>query len=102
MLANSREPGLELLNQMAEAAARRAALQLCPPFQLTQCMMVELRPGLASAELKLESWAVRTDGRAVTISVFATAIRPEGPNRMAGTGRFTFSPLPTDRKDFPS
>ena len=107
MLPNSRKIGLELLERMAQAAAQRAALQLLRPFQLTHCVMVELRPGLAAEDVRLESWAVQGDARGVTISVFATAAVPAAmdqaaADRMAGTGRFTFATLPHTLKDLPA
>ena len=86
-----------MLGRMAEAASSRAVVQFGQPLRLTACVLFELRPGLEPDELTLECWPVRTDGPALTISVFASSRLPDGRDLMAGCGRFTFSTLP-DRK----
>lgn len=90
MLANTPASGLNLLARMAEAAAAKAHACLLKPIRLARCEAVELRDAFAGDNVTLESWSVRADGRAVTVSVFATVPR-DGGARMAGTGRFTFT-----------
>ena len=92
MLANTHQNGIDLLTQMADAAAAKADDRLPHSLCLSACDALELGAGAASTDLRLESWIVRETVEAITISVFAIAPLPDG-ERLAARGRFTFNTL---------
>lgn len=98
MLANTPADGLDILTRMATAAAERAAAQSTGALRLAGCDRLALTDGSVAADIDVESWAVEADRRKIVISVFATAPQDDGRRRMAGSARFTFTPLtPTGR-----
>ena len=97
MLSNAPD-GLDLLTAMAAAAAERASTQLVGAVRLARCESLELAEGFQAGDVDLESWAVDADRQAIVISVFATAPQAGGGRRMAGSGRFTFTTLISQRK----
>lgn len=96
MLSNAPN-GLDLLTAMATAAAERASAQLVGAVRLAKCESLELAQGFQPGDVDLESWTMDADRQAVVISVFATAPQEGGGRRMAGSGRFTFTTLISQR-----
>jgi hypothetical protein len=98
MLSNASANGLELLSLMAAKATQRATAQLHGSIRLAKCEALELAEGFQFEEIDLESWAVRADEKDAVIAVFATAPQKDGGRRLAGSGRFTFTALPRQRR----
>lgn len=98
MLSNAPISGLDLMALMADTAAAWALARLPGGVRLSACESFRLAEGFAVDDVEVESWAVVEDRQAVTVSVFATAPQQGGGRRMAGSGRFTFTTLPSERK----
>jgi hypothetical protein len=98
MLAVPAQQSREFFDSMLDVAAATAAARLSGAIRLARCEGVELRDGYSPSDVALECWPVTADHRAVVVVVFATAVRPDGGQNMAATGRFTFTNLTNTRK----
>lgn len=92
MLPSTPETGLNLMSMMAASALGRACAQLGGQVRLTCCEHFKLRRDVRDEGIAIENWIVAEDRRVITVSVFATASQEGGGQRMAGAGRFTFTP----------
>jgi hypothetical protein len=98
MLAMTPQQGREIVNAMLDAAAQTAAARLTGSIRLAACEGVELHEGYNLVDVALECWPVTADHQAIVVAVFATALRPDGGQNMAASGRFTFTTLTNTRK----
>lgn len=98
MLSNAPIKGLDLLAVMADTAALKAAAHLHGAIRLAKCDSFALDEGYLSQDVDLESWSVFADHQAIVVSVFAMAPKEDGGQRIAGSGRFTFTTLTHKRE----
>ena len=97
MLANTQPAGIDLLGQLADVAAVRAIDRLGRPIVLARCDEVAISSALIGRALRLEAWLVREDDRDATVAAFAMLHESCGMERIAASGRFTFSILPIEK-----
>jgi len=97
MLDRARSQDADLLGRLVEAATVRARTVLGGQPALVQCEAVRI-DGDSRDSLTFEAWCVREDGAAATITAFAIAHDDLRRERIAASGRFTFS-IPTSEKD---
>jgi hypothetical protein len=100
MLAVPPYPGRDIVDAMFDAAESAAAERLCLPIRFARCEGVEVREGYSLSDVAIECWSVRADHQAVVIAAFATALRPDGGQNMAASGRFTFTTLANTRESY--
>ena len=98
MISNRPEKGLDLLDAMVDAAARKASSHLAGTIRFAKCEAVQLNEGFSTPDVELETWPLFADHQAVVVSVFATAARDDGGRMTAATGRFTFTTLTHKRE----
>lgn len=91
MLARTQLAGTDTLTGLVTAAAARARGVLPGPLTLTACGDVAIDPSADALGLAVEAWLVRADAGAATIAAFAIARGASGGERIAASGRFTFS-----------
>jgi hypothetical protein len=101
MLANAQPAGIDVLGRLAEIAAMRAAGGVGRPIALTGCDQAGIDPRLARQDCRFEAWLVRESDRAAIVAAFATIRGPGGHDRIAASGRFTFSLLPIEKDPRP-
>lgn len=91
MLARTQLAGTYTLNSLVKAAAERAHSVLPGALVLTACDGVTFDQSADDTGLALEAWLVRADESTATMTAFAIARTPAGHERIAASGRFTFS-----------
>ena len=96
MLSRVQSQDTDVLGRLIEVAAARAGAVL-GELTLAGCEAVRIDAN-PRGTLAFEAWCVREDGTAVTIAAFAMAHDNLGRERIAASGRFTFS-IPTSEKD---
>lgn len=89
MLASALPQGADLLNRVVEAATARAWIALGDGLVLTGCDAIEI--GACEGDLTFEAWSVRQQPGCTTIAAYAMARDSFGRERIAASGRFTFS-----------
>lgn len=90
MTSNHIPQGFDLLTDMVSAATQSAADHLGGAVRLMHCHDIDIRQDTFGKTVDIESWPVRREAGAVTISVVATrAARPHGVS-LAGSARLVF------------
>ena len=97
MLSRAQSQDADVLGRLVEVAAARAHAVLGEWLTLAGCEAVRI-DGNPRGALAFEAWCVREDAAAATITAFAMAHDDRGRERIAASGRFTFS-IPTSEKD---
>lgn len=97
MLANAQPVGIDQLGQLAGVAAVRAIAHLGAAVALVRCDEAGIDAELAVRDIRFEAWLVRESDVDTTIAAFATVREPAGNERIAASGRFTFSLLPIEK-----